>query len=160
MITGTGGAGFTGLFNTTGTQTIGPPGAGESMLHVLRRAQRLVQVNGRTTPTAVIMAPIDAETLDLLVINSETNHFLGDPFAALGGRRVWGMPVIVSEACPVGFAMVGDFRRAILFDRQQTSLAVGTSGDDFIRNIVRVLAELRAGFAVIRPAAFVEVDLA
>ena len=160
IVAGTGGAGFTGLFNTTGTQTVGPPGAGESMLHVLRRALRLVQVNARTSPTAVLMSPIDAETLDLLQVAGEANHFLGDPFAAVGGRRVWGMPIVVSEACPVGFALVGDYRKAIVFDREETSIAIGTAGDDFIRNIVRVLAELRAGFAVIRPAAFVEVDLA
>ena len=38
-------------------------------------------------------------------------------------------------------------------------MAVGTADQDFIRNIVRVLAELGAGFSVIRPASFVEVDL-
>jgi hypothetical protein len=53
----------------------------------------------------------------------------------------------------------GDFRRAVLFDREETSIAVGTANEDFIRNIVRVLAECRAAFAVLRPTAFVKVDL-
>jgi HK97 family phage major capsid protein len=59
----------------------------------------------------------------------------------------------------VDTALVGDFRRAMLFDRETTSISIGTAGDDFIRNLVRVLAELRAGFVVIRPAAFVAVTL-
>jgi HK97 family phage major capsid protein len=54
--------------------------------------------------------------------------------------------------------MVGDFRRAVLFDRESTTISVGTAGDDFIRNIVRVLAEMRAGFGVLRPSAFVIAD--
>jgi len=31
--------------------------------------------------------------------------------------------------------------------------------DFFVRNLVAILGELRAAFAVIRPSAFVEVDL-
>jgi HK97 family phage major capsid protein len=67
--------------------------------------------------------------------------------------------VIESEAATGGIALVGDFRKAVLWDREDVSITVGTADQDFIRNIVRVLAELRAGFSVIRPAAFVEVDL-
>jgi hypothetical protein len=47
----------------------------------------------------------------------------------------------------------------MLFDQETTSISIGTAGDDFIRNLVRVLAEPRAGFVVIRPAAFVAVTL-
>ena len=47
----------------------------------------------------------------------------------------------------------------MLFDREDVQVSVGTADQDFIRNIVRLLAETRLGFAVTRPAAFVEVDL-
>lgn len=66
-----------------------------------------------------------------------------------------GVPIVESEALPVNTGLVGDFRRAILFDREATSISIGTAGDDFIRNLVRVLAELRAGFVVVRPQGFV-----
>jgi HK97 family phage major capsid protein len=81
-----------------------------------------------------------------------------DPFAN-AQRVLFGVPLVISEACPQGFALVGDFRKAVLFDRQETTIAVGTVSDDFIRNIVRVLGEARAAFGVLRPAAFTEVDL-
>ena len=64
----------------------------------------------------------------------------------------WSPPVQV----PGGMRALG---KAVLFDREDVKISVGTVGDDFIRNIVRVLGELRAGFAVVRPSAFVEVDL-
>jgi HK97 family phage major capsid protein len=56
-------------------------------------------------------------------------------------------PKIVS-----GTGLVGDFTKAMLFDRQ--SVSVGTINDMFVRNQVAVLAELRATFAVVRPTAF------
>jgi capsid protein len=58
-----------------------------------------------------------------------------------------------------GLSLVGDFRRAVLFDRQDFVVSSGTVGDDFIRNIVRVLGEARLGLAVTRPAAFCNVDV-
>ena len=70
------------------------------------------------------------------------------------------MGVVETEAVPAGTALVGDWRRAVLFDRRSLTISVGTVGDDFIRNIVRLLGEVRAGFTVVRPTAFVEVDLA
>lgn len=152
------GENFTGIFNTTGTNTAGPPGAGESMVHVIREGIRLVQVNGKTNPTGIVVHPADAETLDLLQRNNEVNNFIMDPFAN-AQRVLFGVPLVISEACPTGFALVGDFRKAVLFDREETTIAVGTVADDFIRNIVRVLAESRAAFGVLRPAAFTEVDL-
>jgi HK97 family phage major capsid protein len=160
MTTGNGaGQNFLGILNTPGIQTAGPPGAGQSMLHSLRTGRRLVVANGRAIPTAVLMNPVDAESLDLIEINGEDNHFVGaGPYAPVQ-RTVWGMPVVETSAMAQGFALVGDFRRAVLFDREQASISVGTVGDDFIRNIVRVLAEMRAGFGVLRPLAFCNVDL-
>ena len=127
VLSGTGtGENFTGIFNTTGTNTAGPPGAGESMIHVIREGIRLVQVNGRTNPTAIVVHPADAETLDLLQVNSEANHFVSSPFAA-GPRVLFGVPVVVTDANPQGFALVGDFRKAVLFDREQVTIASGPS---------------------------------
>jgi hypothetical protein len=56
--------------------------------------------------------------------------------------------------------MVGDFRVATLWDRQSTQIYVTDSHSDFfIRNLIAILAELRAAFGVKRPAALVEMDL-
>jgi len=61
---------------------------------------------------------------------------------------------------PAGVALVGDFRRAVLWDREQANITITDSHDNFfIRNMVAILAEERVAFGVIRPAAFVEIDL-
>lgn len=155
MISGAGtGENFRGILNTVGIQVQAAPGAGESVFDTLRRAKRLVQVNGRTNPTAAVLNPVDSEKIDLLKVNNEVNHYAGaGPFSAVA-PPLWGMPRVESEAVPAGTALVGDFTKAVLFDREQTSISTGTVNDDFIRNIIRVLGELRAGFGVLRPLAF------
>jgi HK97 family phage major capsid protein len=69
------------------------------------------------------------------------------------------MNVVESDATAENACLVGDFSRALLYDRETTTLSVGTVNDDFVRNIVRVLGELRAGFGVVRPSAFCRVTL-
>jgi HK97 family phage major capsid protein len=161
MLAGNGtGENFLGLLNDPAIPTVGPPGAGESFLYSIRTGIRRVRVEGRTDPNGIVMHPADAEGMDLLEVNDETNHFVGSgPYGPLQ-RTLWGVPVVESDAIPVGTTLVGDFRRAVLFDREAVNIAVGTVMDDFIRNIVRVLGEMRAAFAIVRPTAFVEVDLA
>lgn len=132
--------------------------SGNTKLHDLRSAKRKVRTGARTNANGIVVNPEDMEEIDLLRDLSggaNTGQFLGQsPFQYTGNDRIWGLPVIESEAVPPGTAVVADFTRAVLFDRESTNISVGTANDDFIRNIVRILAEMRAGFGVIRPTAF------
>ena len=160
VITGDGtGEHFEGILNTPGVQTQAAPSAGETNFDVLRKAKTKVEVNGRTTPTAVVLNPFDGEQMDLAKVNEEVNRFVGDPYSA-ALRPLWGMTRLITDAVPQGTALVGDFSRAVLFDREQVNILVGTAGDDFVRNLVRILCEGRAAFGVIRPQAFVVTSLA
>lgn len=162
MISGSGtGENFTGIMNTTpAIGDVGAAPAGGSVLDSIREAITYVRTNGRTNPTAVVLNPADSEKVDLLKVNAEVNHFVGPgPFSG-AQPAIWGIPRVESEGLAAGNFLVGDFRRAVLFDREDTSISVGTAGDDFIRNIVRVLGEMRAAFGVTRPAAFCQGDVA
>lgn len=159
MMAGSGaGSNFTGILNA-GIQTQAAPGGGESNFDVIRKAITKVEINGRTRATAVVVHPNDSEKIDLLKVNNEVNHFAGaGPFAD-SRQPIWGLRRVESEAVPAGTAVVGDFKRAVLFDREAATVTAGTANDDFIRNILRLLAELRAGFGVLRPNAFCKVTL-
>ena len=87
-------------------------------------------------------------------------------------RRLWGFPVIVSNAEAAGTGILGDFGgSARLWLREEATLTwsenvydpnalgAGVGASDFSRNMVRFRCELRAGFGVLRPDAFVELDL-
>lgn len=156
MLTGDGtGENFTGIMNTTGTQT---QAYDTGLLVTLRRARTKVRIGGRATPTAYVMHPNDWEDIDLLQ-DAENRYYFGGP-SVLGTPRLWGLPVVESEGMTEGFSIVADWRRAVLLDRGQVQILTSDShGDFFIRNLIAILAELRAAFFCVRPSAFVEIDL-
>lgn len=123
----------------------------------LRKAKTKVQTIGRAQPTAILLNPEDDEAIDL-ERDGEDRFYGNGPFS-MGPGAVWAMPRVVSEAMPVGTALVGDFRKAVLWDREQATVSVTDShADFFIRNLIAVLAEERVAFGVIRPSAFVAVE--
>lgn len=157
LITGNGvGENFTGLINQAGilVQLWNVNG-----LITCRQAITTLLVTGRQRPTAFLIHPLDWEAIDLL--RDTTGRFIrGDPFGN-GPNTLWGVPVVQSFHLPQGTAFLANWRKAVLWDREQATITMTDSHDDwFIRNIVAVLCELRAAFGLIRPSAFVEIDLA
>lgn len=159
MVAGSGsGENFAGVLNVSGTQSQ----AWESDLFTTtRRAKTKVRLVGRARANGYVFHPNDVEKLDLLQDN-EGRYYFGGPIGAgtASGTGLWGLPVIESEAMPEGTGVVGDWTKAILWNREQATISVTDShGDFFVRNLVAILAELRAAFGVVQPNAFVEIDL-
>ncbi len=128
------------------------------LLTTARKAVTAVRVTGRARPTAWLAHPNDAETIDLLK-DGENRYYYGGPQQG-GNLQLWRYPVVECEAVTEGQAILGDFRKAVFWDREQATIQVSDSHSDFfIRNMVAILAEMRGCFALIRPSAFVKVDL-
>lgn len=146
---------FTGLLNTSNVLS---QAWDTDMLTTMRKAITAVRVTGKSRPSAWLMHPNDIEALDLLK-DGDNRFYWGGP--AIGGvPQVWRVPVVECQTMTEGVALLGDFRKAVLWDREQASLQVSDSHSDFfIRNMVAFLAEMRAAFGVIRPSAFCLVDL-
>ena len=161
MVNGSGsGENFTGISNVSGVQSqpLVLNGTDPDLLATTRKARTLVRTVGRSIPTAYVMNPSDWETIDLLQDN-ENRYYFGGPMR-MGQPTLWGLPVVESEAVPAGTAYVGDWRKAVLWDREQASITVSNShANFFIRNMVAILGELRAAFGVLQPTAFVEIDM-
>jgi HK97 family phage major capsid protein len=156
MVNGDGtGENFTGFSNVSG---LGTQAYDTSLLITTRKARTKVKLNGRAMANAYLMHPNDWEDMDLLQ-DGENRYYFGGP-QVLGNPRLWGLPVIESEAVTEGTAYVGDFRQLVLWDREQAFIRVSDSHSDFFtRNLVAILAESRHAFGVFRPAAIVEIDL-
>jgi HK97 family phage major capsid protein len=156
MVTGDGvGENFTGILNTAGTQT---QAFDTDLLTTTRKARTLVRLNARRMPNAYGFHPLDWQAIDLLQDN-EARYFFGGP-SVMGTPRLWGLPVVEAEAITQGTGIVADWRAATLWDRQMTQMFVTDSHSDwFRRNILAILAEMRAAFAVTHAAAFVEIDM-
>ncbi len=149
------GENFTGLLNTTGVLA---QAWDTDILTTCRKAITSLRVTGRAIPTAWVMHPADWETIDLLTATNGLFYF-GGPLR-LGTRTLWGVPVVQNVQMTQGSALLGDWRKAVVWDRERANISVSDSHEDFfIRNMVAILAEMRAAFGVIRPSGFVLVDL-
>jgi HK97 family phage major capsid protein len=161
VISGNGtGENFLGLNGVSGVQTQAAPvgASGEDVFTVTRRARRKVRIGGRAIPTAFVMNPIDWENIELM---RDTNkQFYGAGPFALTPPTLWALPVIESEAIAVGTAWCADWRMGMIWDREQATIqATDSHSDFFIRNLVAILAEMRAAFGVLKPPAFVKIAL-
>jgi HK97 family phage major capsid protein len=146
---------FTGILNTSGVLT---QAWDTDIFTTTRKALTAVRVTGRAKPTAWLIHPNDNEAIDLLK-DGQNRYYYGGPFAS-GQQNLWGLPRVECEAVDEGEAILGDFRKAVIWDREQATISVSDSHSDFfIRNMVAILAELRAAFGLIRPSAFCKVDL-
>jgi HK97 family phage major capsid protein len=148
-----------GILNTSGiqTQAYSSTVAGvDPKTETLFRARTKVMTVGRARPTAYLLNPLDWESIALArLAKNPANEGEG-----LATERLHGLPVNLSEAIAAGRALVGDFRKAVIWDREQASIsATDSHADFFIRNLVAILGEERLAFGVLRPKAFVDVDL-
>jgi HK97 family phage major capsid protein len=157
MVSGDGtGENLEGLATVSGVQA---QAWDTNLLTTTRKARTKVRLVGRSTPNAYLFNPADLEAIDLLQDN-EARYYFGGPQGLGTAGTLWGLPVIETEAVPAGTGYVGDFRKAVLWDREQASITISDShANFFIRNMVAILAEMRAAFGVIQPNAFVEIDL-
>lgn len=151
------GENLTGILETDGIQS---QAFTTDIFTSVRKAITKAQTVGRVNPNGIMISPADAETIDLAKASGTGNYLGGGPFAQ-GPSTLWGYPTVVSEALPAKTAIVGDFTKAVLWDREQTTVTVSDShADFFIRNLVAILAEERVAFGVTRPTAFVETGTA
>lgn len=158
IIKGTGsGDSITGILSTSGIQD---QAFTTDIFATIRKAITKARTVGRAIPNAVMLNPVDVETIDLARRDGATGAYLGNGPWAIGPRTLWGVPIVESEAIDANTALVGDFSKAVLWDREQTSVTISNSHEDFfIRNLVAILAEERVAFGVTRPTAFVKATL-
>ena len=147
---------FDGLLHVAGTTV---QAFDTDILRTSRKAVTKARVVGLVEPTGFCMSPADWERFDLTSDN-EHRYYFGGP-SILGTPRLWGLPVAQELKMPDGTIITGDLHQAVLWDREQSTIQVSDShADFFIRNLVAILAELRAAFGVFRPAAIVKATLA
>lgn len=154
MVSGSGaGENFTGILNSS-PLTVGSAGTD---IDAVVDAIKAVRVTGRRRPNAMVIHPDDWYSTGFLLAKDTAGKYLvSDPAASIDQlNQLWGLRVVVSEAATANTALVGDFRQAVLWEREGVNVMVSDQhADFFIRNLLAVLAEMRAAFGVLDPQAF------
>jgi HK97 family phage major capsid protein len=158
IINGNGiGQNMTGILNTSG---VFQQGFDTDEITSLRKAITKVRHTGNYVPNAVLLNPEDAETIDLLTGSVGDEYLFGGPAVPSTVRTMWGLPMVTDAQVPQGTALVGDFRRAVLWERQAVTVSVYPQHSDFaVRGLVAIVGAARAAFGVVAPGAFCAVDL-
>jgi len=109
--------------------------------------------------TGIVLHPTDWTRIELTK-NAGGDYIIGVP-QGTASPTLWGLPVVTTQAITVDKALVGAFRLgAQVFDRWAARVEVATENeDDFVKNLVTILAEERLALAVYRPEAFIYADL-
>ncbi|WP_207765927.1 phage major capsid protein [Solimonas fluminis] len=104
--------------------------------------------------TGIVLHPTDWAQIELTK-TTEGAYVFANP-VALAGPVMWGRPVVATQAMDLGEFLTGAFRLgAQYFDREQAAILVATENeDDFVKNLITILAEERGTLAVYRPEAF------
>ncbi|URL59616.1 phage major capsid protein [Luteibacter flocculans] len=109
--------------------------------------------------TGIVLNPTDWARIELTK-DTTGRYIIGNPQGVIGAT-LWNRPVVATQAIAVDKFLTGAFRLgAQLFDRWQARVEVATENeDDFVKNLVTILAEERLALAVYRPQAFIYGDL-
>lgn len=96
----------------------------------------------------IVMHPSDWLKTQLLK-DTQGDYILGEPQMA-SVPRLWGVPVVLSQAMTANKFLVGRFQAAAtIYDRWSATVEVSTEdSDNFRRNMVTLLCEERLGLAV------------
>jgi HK97 family phage major capsid protein len=145
---------LTGIWNTDGVATIGAPDGTDSILDHIRKSIRDVRL-AEYGATGLILNPSDWADIELL--KDDKSRYIWVSVTEGGQMRVWRVPVIETTVMDEGRFLVGAFGLgAQLWDRMASTIRISDSHEsNFIKNVIVVLAEVRAALTVYRPKAFV-----
>lgn len=164
------GTNLTGILNTAGIGQVAYNANVSVTEHVLSGITNIYLADG--VADGVVLHPADWNKA-----LTEKAHFGGGAGAAgtagsyeyIGGGpfgatplSLWGVAAVPTPAMAAGFALVGDFSLGVtLFIREGVNVLMSDSDqDDFIKNRVTLLGEMRAGMPVWRPSVFQRVATA
>lgn len=163
------GANMLGLLNTVGVQSLTTAGeftttpaadagtSNENFNRILRGRMKVRSV-GRARANFVVLNPTDLEQM-LTYTDAERRYHAGGPFTGSNIPNLWGMRIIEDENLAENTALVGDGRFAAVWDRMQAQVLADTIDNQFVRNMLTLLAEERLALTVFRPTAFAKVQL-
>lgn len=112
------------------------------------------------SPNAIAVNPTDY--YKLILTKDANGNYIRPQFLPDGGQAIAGIRIVSNSNVTAGTFVVGDFTKATLAIREDVNLDMGYENDDFTKNLVTILAELRAAFYIknnYKPA-FVKGDFA
>ena len=129
----------------------------DSDVVAIRKGINEVESTGFASPSAVVFHPTD--WMNIRLLQTADGNFLFGPPSMPGAETIWGLQTVRTTAQTITQALVGDFAQfSALYMRKGITLSVTDShASEFLDDILRIKATMRAALAVFRETAFCEV---
>jgi HK97 family phage major capsid protein len=105
----------------------------------------------------IVLNPGDWAHIELSK-DGQGRYIWADPLS-LGGKRMWGKPVVATPAMTIDKFLVGGFKAQTLYDRMAPEVLIASENvDDFEKNLYTMRCEERLALANKRPGALIYGD--
>jgi HK97 family phage major capsid protein len=146
ILNGAGGSDLEGILSFASTFAAGTFAntiISANILDVIRVSMSQIEAS-KFTPTHVVLNPVDVAKMQLT--KTTTGEYTMPIFypSANNEMKVASLTVVSTTYMTAGNFLVGDMTRANLRVRENANIQIGYVNDDFARNMVTILAELRA----------------
>lgn len=110
-------------------------------------------------PNLVVVNPRDWFDFISERASGGDEQYIGPGWSVPAGQSIYQMPVVATPSLMRGRALVIDTAFVRIADREQVTISAGFTGDNFTKNILTLLVEMRLGLVVRDPRAVNLVDL-
>jgi HK97 family phage major capsid protein len=101
------------------------------------------------TAGLVILNAFDYQ--DIISARDINGRYIANGWSAASPTSLWGVTTVPTAALSAGTAIVLDPSVVKVLDREEANLQIGFQSDDFVRNKISLVAELRGNLAVQNP---------
>ena len=107
-------------------------------------------------PDFVVLNPQDWFDIEIRKVGSSDDRYVvGNP-RDMGAPGLWGLPIVVTNSVSAGTFLIGSSMGAEIKDREQAMVEVSReNSDNFVKNMITILAEERLALCVYRTEAFI-----
>jgi HK97 family phage major capsid protein len=158
LILGAGGAGQIGGFTDAGNFTAYTGAASDDTLADAVAKIEASMLAAGWMPNLIVVHPNDWRDARSERAESGAGLYVAGSWRDPAPPSIWSIPVIVNPAVSPGNILMMDTSQVAVLDRQGLTVELGRINDQFVRNVVSIRAELRAGLAVFSPGAVVYGD--
>lgn len=118
------------------------------------------QENNGYRPNLILLNPLDFYRMQITQVNAtDYEYVFGSPTSPLP-QALWNRSIVTTPSVPEGRGMTLDTSYLTVLDREQMTVMIGNQhADFFVRNLVAILGELRAGLEVLDEWAVYAFDL-
>lgn len=153
VIAGAGGTGqISGLTDSGNYTAYSLAASGDTLADAVAKAQAVMDAAGWVA-NLVVVHPNDWRDARKERVDAGAGVYIAGSWRDPAPPSIWGIPVVTNAAVTAGNFLIMDTSQVAILDRQEARVELGYADDDFVRNKVRLLSELRAGLAVFSPGA-------